>query len=176
MISNDSMPDMSFHSLPYIEKLTDKIVKVFKDFPHMKFAKRTVLPLRKYVFSKLKDPINPDHRSSVVYSIPCGSCDRVYVGQTSRWISSRIISHKSDCRRGLNTCSLAEHVKNEHHIINYEETEILFTENNYYKRLFLEMVAINNTNNTMNKKTDTRNLNNIYSFLLHCWTKRRMSR
>ena len=43
---------------------------------------------------KPKDPVSPEKKSNVLYSVPCKSCSAVYVGQTSRQLSTRLKEHK----------------------------------------------------------------------------------
>lgn len=44
---------------------------------------------------------------------------------------------------------------------NFSKTEMLHTENNLNKRLFLEMIEIQKDRNSMNKKTNIKDLSNI---------------
>ena len=118
------------------------------------------------VYSKLKDKVPITSQSDVVYSIPCSECEKIYIGQTSRQLSQRIISHKSDCRLHPERCALAEHVNKFDHKMKYEEVKILNTQRNLTKRLFLEMTCIAQTENCINKKTDISHLSEIYSYLL----------
>lgn len=106
-------------------------------------------------------------RSNVVYSIPCSNCNGIYVGQTGRTLQSRITSHKSDIKLKHRTCSLADHSIGNGHSPNFDDTKIIVAERSLYKRQFLEMVAINNTQNSLNKRSDIQGLNNIYCYLLH---------
>ena len=56
-------------------------------------------------------------------------------------------------------------VKNKHQP-NYDNVKVLHKENNLSKRLFLEMVEINEEVNSMNKKTDVSGLSAIYTYIL----------
>ncbi|XP_045473477.1 uncharacterized protein LOC123679939 [Harmonia axyridis] len=153
--------DIVYATIPYIPVLSNKISMIFKDYKHIKIVKTMKHSLFKLVFSRLKDKEKEEYESGVVYSIPCSSCERTYIGQTSRWIKDRITSHKSDARRNLRTCALAIHANNNDHVIDYSNTKLLFKEPHYHKRLFLEMLSIAVTDNTINTKQDTNNLNNI---------------
>lgn len=119
------------------------------------------------VFSTLKDKDDLKKVSNVVYKIPC-SCGRVYIGQTSQYLGSRMYQH-------LYSCKNAEKIKdktalNLHHIetghrFDFDSVKILDRERIRYKRNVSEMVHIS-VNNTLNFRTDTENLSNIYSNLL----------
>ena len=54
--------------------------------------------------------------------------------------------------------------------MNYEGVKILDSNNNTYKRLFLEMVRISQSEKSINRRTDIDNLSVIFSQLLK-WDK-----
>lgn len=114
----------------------------------------------------MKSRIHMKQKSNIVYEIPCKDCSKTYIGQTSRSMNSRIISHRSDCKRNINSCALSEHVNRNDHRIDYDNSRILDSEKNLMKRVFLEMVHINSNSNSMNKRTDLNNLSQIYTYLL----------
>jgi len=125
------------------------------------------------IFTKTKTPLTKDEAYDIVYKIPCQDCELSYIGQTSRNLKSRLTSHKSDCRRGIKSCALAEHFIDRDHQIDWGNTEILENVNSYQKRLFLEMFHINLNQHGMNKKSDTDNLSVIYSYIIHVHNKNR---
>nr|CAI5842688.1 unnamed protein product [Callosobruchus analis] len=167
-ISNTSPPSeapfLIYKTLPFIEDLTPRLLNIFKDFP-VRIALCNVLPVS-IVFSKLKTPVKPLEKSDIVYSISCCNCNKAYIGQTSRNLKSRITSHKSDINREVNSCGLAQHAIETRHKINWESAKVLDIERNFEKRIFLEMVHINNCANNLNKKSDINNLSSIYSYIL----------
>lgn len=157
----------NFGVMPYYNVLTDKLINVFNK-ENIKVAKKSTKIVGS-LFSKLKDKTPKELKSNVVYKLTCNTCDKVYVGQTSQWLKSRLALHKSDIRKGLDRCALAGHIKeNPSHRISFDNAKILDEEKNYERRNFLEMVNINSFANTMNKRTDTQNLNVIYTYLLDC--------
>ena len=157
--------NLFFTSLSYIKDITPKLARILNYDNNFKIANKAVLTINR-VYSNVKDKTPLRFRSDVVYSIPCLECDNIYIGQTQRPISSRITSHRSDCRLHPERCALASHANNFNHNIAYESVRILATEHNYHKRLFLEMAFIHQETNTMNKRTDINNLSEIYAYLL----------
>ena len=157
-------PPVFYCTLPYVEVLTSQLIKLF-DSTDVKFAKKQVKTVSQ-LYTKTKTPLSIHENWNVIYQIPCNNCNEVYIGQTSRNLSGRITSHKSDCRRLVPSCALVEHVIDKEHEMKFSDPKVLAKSNNYYKRLFLEMVHIHGANHCMNKKTDTQNLSTIYSFLL----------
>lgn len=51
--------------------------------------------------------------------------------------------------------------------MNYQKTKILATEYNKHKREFLEMIYIKKEPQSMNDRTDIKNLNQVYFSLLN---------
>ncbi|KAJ8977068.1 hypothetical protein NQ317_017230 [Molorchus minor] len=154
-----------YFSLPYNEQLSIKFQKIFSKFRDIKLAFRNVLNIRS-LFSKLKDKDDKLHSSNVIYSINCKDCNKNYIGQTSRCLKDRITSHKSDIRCNKQTCTLAKHVLDTNHIMDYDNVQILEKENNLHKRLFLEMSHIFKDANTINSRKDIEGLSIMYTYLL----------
>ena len=65
--------------------------------------------LRKHLV-RPKDPIPFERKDSVVYRIPCGECDKVYIGETGRPVNERLKEHQRDVRLARSdTSAVAEH-------------------------------------------------------------------
>lgn len=157
---------IKYFSLPYIENLAFKFKRIFSNYDNVKLAYRNKLTIGN-LFSKLKDKDNLLDMSDVVYCIPCGQCEKEYIGQTGRRLKDRITSHKSDIRNNKQSCTLAIHATGHNHNIAYENVRILDRERNTHKRNFLEMTNIFSSHNTLNSKKDIEGLSIIYTYLLH---------
>lgn len=142
-----------------------------------RLAPKTINTLRK-LFTKTKSKIEKFDKSNLVYKIPCAGdginiCTKVYVGTTKNKLKTRLAGHKSDLKCRTNTTiqktALADHCAMSTHTPNYDITQILQTENNYNRRLILEMLHINNvaTERRMNTKRDTDNLAQIYRHMIN---------
>ena len=84
---------------------------------------------------KPKDPVSPEKKSNFVYSVPCKSCFAVYVGQTSRQLSTRLKEHKRAVRTAdFNASVLGQHAWNQHHLIDWDEATVLTSESNFHRR------------------------------------------
>lgn len=64
------------------------------------------------------------------------------MGQTSQKINKRLALHKSDPRLYPERSALAVHVFSTKHAIDYKNCKLLHKEDNYSKRIFLEMAFI----------------------------------
>ena len=157
-------PAPAFGSFPYIENLSHKFIKLFRDH-NIKIAQYNLLTNQCF-FRNKKDKDSKLLMSNVVYQIKCTGCQSCYIGQTSQAVKQRISIHKSDARLRPGRCALASHVNSTGHVMDFNNAEILAVENNVKKRLFLEMCFINETDGCFNNRSDIQNLSKSYSYLL----------
>jgi hypothetical protein len=47
-----------------------------------------------HIFAKSKDPVKTNQKTHVVYSIPCGDCEKEYLGQSKRQFVTRLKEHQ----------------------------------------------------------------------------------
>lgn len=173
--TDDNIQDqIIFAKLPYIKGLTYELTKLFKKYTNIKIGKYTLVDT-KLLFNNTKDKIENSKKRNVVYQLKCTHCPLVYIGQTSQALARRMSLHKSDSAIRPERCALGQHIKITGHSIDFKNVTILEQEDNYRKRLFLEMCHIQQ-NETMNSKSDTNNLSSIYSFLLKCDNNKYTSR
>lgn len=154
-----------FASIPYIENLSHKLINLFKPYSNIKIAQYNILT-NKLNFTPLKDKLDSVLSSNVVYSISCGGCNGVYIGQTSQLLKKRLTLHKSDIRLRPERCALARHSHDTGHSFNFDDVKILELENNSFTRSFLEMCHINNHDSAVNAKSDINKLSSFYKYLL----------
>jgi hypothetical protein len=103
--------------------------------------------------------IAQQHQRELVYKIQCLQCDVAYVGQTRKSIKTRNAQHKGLCRPALKQKilksskkdnGLALHVHQTGHAFDFENTEIITRESDYWRRLILEGIEIKFTKNLAN--------------------------
>ena len=97
-------------------------------FVEIKFNIRVVFKSGRTLCSmltKVKDTLSLGKQCNVVYCIPC-SCGQVYIGETKPRLETRLKEHRDACKRGMMEKSAAvEHVWENHHPIDWEETTVL---------------------------------------------------
>lgn len=173
-----------FKSITFTGDVTYSIIRTIKtEFPHIMLGFKCPKTLA-LVFSKLKDPIDHWQQSNVIYEIPCGQCDKKYVGLTTRKLLTRVSEHERDYNSwlkiktsisDLNNCdniitrlsnktAALKHVIDCEHQFRYTDTKILTSELSLNKLKILEMLHINDRE-TVNMKTDTEGVN-LYKGLL----------
>ena len=118
------------------------------------------------ILKPTKDKIPKEHSSNIVYSVPCkgNECKAVYIGQTKRFLKNRLKEHKNNIRESPNKQNaLTKHTIEKDHFFDFDKTINLANEENYKKRLLLEMCHIVGTDDAVNLRTDVENLSKIYN-------------
>ena len=139
-----------FTCLPYIHGTTDKIQRVLNDVG-VKVATRPFVTIGKS-FPSLKDPLDVNEITDIIYQGLCHDCPFVYIGQTKRDLKSRLSEHKRAIKyQRPEKFALFEHSIILDHIIDWNEATILSTEKDYTKRLFAESWLINKSSNVINR-------------------------
>lgn len=110
----------------------------------------------------MKDKTPTSNKSGIIYSIDCMECNRPYIGQTGRNLSTRIKEHVRDCTKERQTIGLAKHIYETGHTMKFSEARCLRSERNKYKREFLEAVEIMSHETNLNIYSDFNGINSIY--------------
>jgi len=97
-------------------------------------------------------------RSDVIYRIPCGNCDSVYIGETSQYLSKRLRQHKHDVSSKNGKTALCQHVLDYAHTFKFDDTTVLANEEVSTKRKVRELIEINEEDKSVNYKSDLTNL------------------
>lgn len=164
--SNERM----YLKIPYIRGLSEKVKKILeRGNRNINVSQKPENTNRRF-YSKLKAMTPKDETTDVVYRIRCRDCDGVYIGQTGRYLRTRIQEHIRDVRnihditkkKKENNTALAEHSSKELHEFNFNEVEIIGRQNILKKRLLHEMIEIKKEKNSINKRSDIENLNSAY--------------
>ena len=152
--------------IPYIRNLSESIRRILATV-NVRTCFRPYVTLRKaLVHPKTRIP---DHqKTGVIYKIPCGSCDKVYIGQTGRTLEHRVKEH----RRALtladtffNTSAVAEHAMNHSHEILWAQAKVVDHQPDQRQRCLLESWFIRKEGkHAMNRENG--NLPEVYSSIL----------
>lgn len=168
--------NVKFFSYTYIKGLSEQLNRVFKEYDtyDINLAYRMSNKMN-MLYTPLKDIVLTNQQSDVVYEIKCEQCSKVYIGETSQKLHKRLYQHGYDCRntsgKEPNT-ALAQHSKALKHTFDFDNARILHKEKNSSKRKIFEAMHIaQNIENSVNFKTDTKNLNQFYAETLHILKK-----
>ena len=157
----------NYFKFPYINGLTQKIRRIIEDEEHKIAVYNS--HTTNILFSKLKDKVETKDKTNVIYQIPCAECDGVYIGQTKQNLDKRIKQHKNDSkiRSNFDKTALTKHIFELNHNFDFDNVSILDVEPIKFKRNISEMVQIYKNKNSVNERTDTKNLNKYYISLLN---------
>jgi len=165
-----------FITLNYIPNLSEKLTKTITGtHKTFKTSYKPIKTVRKTLFSKLKTKIDPSEKSGVVYKIPCGQCNKLYVGETSKRLKTRKNQHKNDLKNieeNPNRTAILQHIEQTNHIFKYDEIEIMDYEKNMNRRRILESTYITSLlPYAINIKSDTNNLSNQFTSIIEQYSR-----
>jgi hypothetical protein len=120
---NNSEGDTSakgYAIVPYIQGVTEPIKRILSNCGS---ALKPGYLTSGNIFAKPKDPVRTNQKTHAVYSIPCGDCEKEYLGQSKRQFGTRLKEHQkavSTLNKGKS--ALAEHVCDTKHEIAWENS------------------------------------------------------
>src|SRR5580765_5024327 len=151
---------ISFFNIPYVPGISEQFSRAIRNLD-TKISYTGFIKLNKFI-KVHKDSLPIDLRTNVVYKISCNNCDASYVGQTRRFLKTRMKEH----RNHINRKTTQRSVITDHRLLNHEfdwnSVEILDEEPILGKRLVFEMIHIKSQKNSINLHTDTDRLDHIY--------------
>ena len=101
--------------LPYVAGVSEQIRRLCKDFDIRAVFRSG--PILCSLLTKVKDTLPMEKQANVVYKVPC-TCGKVYIGETTRRLETRLKEHKDACIKGFTDKSaIAEHAWTEDHPI-----------------------------------------------------------
>ena len=166
--------ERKFVSIPYKQGLPARLNPILA--PHkLRIASKSNHTVRSFL-PPLKDPIPMLQRSQLIYQIPCGTCNFVYIGQTKNSLEKRLKQHKYDVKKhNVANNSLANHVYSEcpGHVINWEQAQIIGNESKWRARTLKESCHIQNNSRSMNLAIHKGTIPNKYQQLLKSEYKQR---
>lgn len=155
-------------SFPFLPGLSHNVNNILKKFN----IKPAFYPVKKLncIFTRLKDKVQKDKVSNIVYKINCSNCEKCYIGQTKQYVSTRLYQHKNECNdrnkhKKEQTALTKHHFENKHNF-DFVNFEILDYESNYNKRILSEMIWIKKNKLCVNNRSDVENLSNVYANLI----------
>jgi hypothetical protein len=124
---------LGYACVPFMPGLSEPLTRVLCKF-NVKVVHIPFSPLRSRL-QKTRTKCNPFESTCVVYNIPCRDCNNSYVGQTSRFLSTRIREHRNDKRA---SSALTEHVRATGHSPAFDLTTVVAKKDRYFDRVWTE--------------------------------------
>ena len=119
----------------------------------------------------------------MVYSIPCASCDSVYIGETSRNFGYRLKEHKNDVesttanriftrserkssQSEVTKSAITDHAVQQNHVIDWSGVKSVVSDSNDFTRRIKESIWIKRLKRPMNRDDGAFRLSRIYHKLI----------
>ena len=96
--------------------------------------------------TRVKDRTDKMKKCGVIYHIKCDNCEGDYVGKTARQLDIRLKEHMS-----RSSSAIYEHCEREGHKIRPENTKVLMSEDNFWKRKVKEAIEIRQRRPSLNR-------------------------
>ena len=94
----------------------------------------------------------PEDEMGVVYRIPCGECDAVYIGETGRPVQERMKEHERDVRLArCQTSAVAEHANATGHGPSWNDVKCIDRDPHWHTRRVKEAIQIRLHPNNINR-------------------------
>ena len=87
---------------------------------------------------RVKTAIKDEEEKGVVYEVPCGECEQVYIGETGRNLKERLKKHQHAVKKENPKNGIATHACQQQHEVDWDAAEVRCTEQHYWKRKVLE--------------------------------------
>jgi len=149
---NEEDDNRSCFTIPYVKNISEKFKSISKKH-ELKLAFSASNSFSKFIKTG-KDP--PDHSSycvyDVVYQINCRDCKASYVGQTKRFLKTKIKEHCKNINKLSGPPSvISDHRLEFNHDFKWNEVGILDKESSWNKRIISEMIHIKKQRCGINK-------------------------
>ena len=73
---------------------------------------------------KVKQPTLELDKKGVIYEVPCGECDHVYIGETGRTLRKRLTKHKAAVKKQDQKNGIAVHAWKSGHQVEWESAKV----------------------------------------------------
>ena len=130
-----------FVAIPYQPETFDRIRKILADYD-IRVVGRASESLTSF-FTKLKDKVPKKYISGVCYELVC-DCNKVYIGQTSQYLSNRFHQHNT---RDVEHSAMSAHLQEDNCSISFENMNVICSERNQRVREIKEAFIIRTTDN-----------------------------
>ena len=115
---------------------------------------------------KVKNQRPNELKRGAVYEVPCGKCERVYIGETRRSLKERLKEHQYAVRTGNMNNGIASHAWQSKHSVDWSSAKVKTHETNTWKRKVLEAIKIQRHEHTSNLDCGLQ-LNSVWQTFIH---------
>ena len=117
-------------TLPYIHNLHEQFYRIFKN-SNLQISFIYDNTIQQKILTLVKTPTPKKLKYNVVYEIKCIQCNSIYIGQTCRFLHTRMLEHARSIKNyNANSTALAQHAHTFKHTFDFKEVKILEHEQN----------------------------------------------
>lgn len=140
---------IGYINLPYINGTSEILRRIFRQHKiRCTFYSSDTL---RNMLSHPKDPVEANKQNNIVYKIPCGDCNAVYIGESKRTLDQRSKEHARAVRNGdIEKNEIADHSWKYNHRFDWEKKTIIDREQNMVSRKIKETIHSINDRNHIN--------------------------
>jgi len=161
--------------VPYVKEINSKLLRVCRKL-ELKMVNRRTTNLRSLLV-KTRPPVEFEEKKNVIYRVPCGNCEKAYVGQTKRPWKVRRGEHKTSIKKYMrgegtgsddyNDWGIPNHCMETdfEHDFDFENTTYLARERHLGRRLVLESLFISLEEDSVNTK-EGREVGEVWGIIL----------
>ncbi|EZA58083.1 hypothetical protein X777_01464 [Ooceraea biroi] len=160
---DDNVDNNTFNRIliPYVRGSGESLERILRSVEL--FVVNTVPKKLNLLIGRGKDKIEIGHRTGIVHKLDCKDCDLCYIGQTKRYLDTRINEHRAGIKKHSGNLSVvSNHRLTNDHDFDWSKRNILHYESNNRKREIAEMFCVKKNPKTINLKRDTENLSDVY--------------
>lgn len=89
-------------------------------------------------------------RNGMVYSVPCRTCGKVYIGETSMPMNDILLEHRNKVKTKDQKDLLSLHVLDSAHEINWDKSAIIVFEEGIQRRQLVQQIHVKKNPNNLN--------------------------
>lgn len=106
---------------PFVGGLNNRLSFLFASIEGLRVCLYLLVRIDKF-FSKVKSSKGPlENKTKAIYKLKFRDCTAVYVGQTSKYLNSRVSEQRRDCTLGKPTSVIANHCVEFNRNFNFDE-------------------------------------------------------
>lgn len=129
--TEDTTTNRQYKSIPYLPRISTKIKRIINNEIKEIYITFTSDNKVANILGNSKEKLDKMQKSGI-YSIECGECETIYVGQTGRTLKTRAAEHMKNAKSPIN-----HHMKFNKHIINPDTNTKLLHQEQKGKRMDL---------------------------------------
>ena len=122
-VQNQDMNDRKYIAAPYVPGTNERLQRILGNY-NIYLGNKSSNTI-KNVLVKPKDKVKEIDKCNVVYKVDCTECNVVYIGETGRNLSTRMVEHERDVRIGKENSQVYHHSRSTGHSFKFEAPSAL---------------------------------------------------